>query len=79
MIINKLTASFGKLENDSLELHDGLNVIYAPNESGKSTWCALFRPCFTALTAPSVCAADIFPISCAMRPGPEHPWRAQWR
>ncbi len=43
MIINKLTASFGKLENDTLQLHDGLNVIYAPNESGKSTWCAFIQ------------------------------------
>ena len=43
MKINKLTASFGKLENESLSLHDGLNVIYAPNESGKSTWCAFIR------------------------------------
>ena len=40
MKINKLTASFGKLENETLSLHDGLNIIYAPNESGKSTWCA---------------------------------------
>ena len=40
MKINKLTASFGKLENDTLSFRDGLNVIYAPNESGKSTWCA---------------------------------------
>ena len=43
MKINKLTASFGKLENDTLKLHEGLNVIYAPNESGKSTWCAFIR------------------------------------
>lgn len=43
MTINKLTASFGKLENDTLVLHDGLNVIYAPNESGKSTWCAFIQ------------------------------------
>ncbi|MEA5152742.1 MAG: AAA family ATPase [Oscillospiraceae bacterium] len=43
MRINKLTASFGKLENETLELHEGLNVIYAPNESGKSTWCAFIR------------------------------------
>ena len=28
MIIRKLQASFGKLQNDSLRLHDGLNVIY---------------------------------------------------
>ena len=40
MKIHKLTASFGKLENETLRFHDGLNVIYAPNESGKSTWCA---------------------------------------
>ena len=43
MRINKMTASFGKLENESLSLHPGLNVIYAPNESGKSTWCAFIR------------------------------------
>lgn len=43
MKINKLTASFGKLENETLSFHSGLNVIYAPNESGKSTWCAFIR------------------------------------
>ena len=43
MKINKLTASFGKLENETLEFTDGLNVIHAPNESGKSTWCAFIR------------------------------------
>ena len=43
MMIKKLDATFGKLEGESLELHDGLNVISAPNESGKSTWCAFVR------------------------------------
>ncbi|MCR5136922.1 MAG: AAA family ATPase [Oscillospiraceae bacterium] len=43
MIIRKLRASFGKLKNDTLVLHDGLNIVYAPNESGKSTWCAFIR------------------------------------
>ena len=43
MMIRKLTASFGKLENESLSFREGLNVIYAPNESGKSTWCAFIQ------------------------------------
>jgi DNA repair exonuclease SbcCD ATPase subunit len=43
MIIKKMRASFGTLQGSELELHDGLNVIYAPNESGKSTWCAFIR------------------------------------
>ncbi len=43
MVIRRLTAHFGCLEGDTLELHEGLNVINAPNESGKSTWCAFIR------------------------------------
>lgn len=43
MKIKKMTAGFGKLKNESLELKDGLNIICAPNESGKSTWCAFIN------------------------------------
>lgn len=35
-----MTATFGKLENDTLRLAPGLNILEAPNEWGKSTWCA---------------------------------------
>ncbi len=35
-----MTATFGKLENETLVLQPGLNLIHAPNEWGKSTWCA---------------------------------------
>ena len=35
-----MTATFGKLENKTLRLEPGFNVIHAPNEWGKSTWCA---------------------------------------
>ena len=38
MQIHSLRATFGKLQDETLTLSDGLNVIYAPNESGKSTW-----------------------------------------
>lgn len=40
MRIYNMTATFGKLEHARLELKPGLNVIEAPNEWGKSTWCA---------------------------------------
>ena len=40
MRIYKMTATFGKLEQATLELEPGLNIITAPNEWGKSTWCA---------------------------------------
>ena len=40
MKIYSMTATFGKLENQTLTLKPGLNVIHAPNEWGKSTWCA---------------------------------------
>lgn len=43
MKIKKASASFGKLNGDTLELKDGLNIVNAPNESGKSTWCAFIR------------------------------------
>ena len=35
-----MTATFGKLNHETLTLKPGLNVIQAPNEWGKSTWCA---------------------------------------
>lgn len=43
MVIRNMTASFGKLQGDRLELQPGLNLIEAPNESGKSTWCAFLH------------------------------------
>ena len=40
MKIRSMTATFGKLENATLALEPGLNVLQGPNEWGKSTWCA---------------------------------------
>ena len=40
MILYSMTATFGKLENETLTLEKGLNILQAPNEWGKSTWCA---------------------------------------
>ena len=40
MKIYSMTATFGKLEHQTLQLEPGLNIIERPNEWGKSTWCA---------------------------------------
>mgnify|MGYP004465693185 FL=1 len=38
-----LNGTFGRLEHDELTLSPGLNLLYAPNESGKSTWGTFIR------------------------------------
>lgn len=44
MKINKLELrAFGKFRDRSVELQDGLNVLYAPNETGKSTLAGFIR------------------------------------
>lgn len=40
MKIYSMTATFGKLSHETLTFKPGLNIIPAPNEWGKSTWCA---------------------------------------
>ena len=43
MKLYSMTATFGKLSNETLTLEPGLNIIEAPNEWGKSTWCAFLQ------------------------------------
>ena len=43
MKILAMNATFGKLSNSSLTLNPELNIIHAPNEWGKSTWCAFIE------------------------------------
>ncbi|MDY3013771.1 MAG: AAA family ATPase [Evtepia sp.] len=43
MKLLKLTATFGCLDHETLEFSPGMNLIGAPNGSGKSTWCAFLR------------------------------------
>jgi len=38
--ILSMTATFGKLSRQTLTFEPGMNLIEAPNEWGKSTWCA---------------------------------------
>ena len=52
MIIEKIQIhSFGKLEDFTLTLDEGVNIIEGPNESGKSTIAACIRFIFYGSTA----------------------------
>ena len=43
MKIISMTATFGRLEGETLYFESGLNLIHGPNEGGKSTWCAFWK------------------------------------
>ena len=51
MQIHRMSAVFGRLQNQTLELKDGLNIIEAPNETGKSTWCAFLLAMFYGINS----------------------------
>lgn len=56
-----MTAVFGKLQGQTLELRDGLNILQAPNETGKSTWCAFLLSMFYGINSRERERADFIP------------------
>lgn len=51
LLIHRMNATFGKLRGQTLELKDGLNILQAPNETGKSTWCAFLVSMFYGINS----------------------------
>lgn len=51
MLIQRMAATFGKLQGQTLELKKGLNILAAPNETGKSTWCAFLLSMFYGINS----------------------------
>jgi hypothetical protein len=50
MWVERITArAFGALRDESLDLGPGLNVVFGPNEAGKSTWHAAIRMALTGV------------------------------
>jgi recombinational DNA repair ATPase RecF len=50
MWIERITArAFGALRDQALDLGPGLNVVYGPNEAGKTTWHAAIRMALTGV------------------------------
>ena len=61
MQIHRMSANFGCLEGRTLELKEGLNIIEAPNETGKSTWCAFLAAMLYGLSSRERSRAGFIP------------------
>ena len=68
MKILKLSASFGNLQNAELTLEDGLNIVTAPNESGKSTWAAFLTAMLYGMDSSARATKTSLPAKAKYKP-----------
>ncbi|MCI8525712.1 MAG: AAA family ATPase [Oscillospiraceae bacterium] len=69
MILHRMSATFGQLDNARLELEPGLNILAAPNEGGKSTWAAfLLTMLYGVNTAERTSKANQLPAKTRYKP-----------
>ena len=61
MKIRRMTARFGALDGRELELGGGFDIVTAPNESGKSTWCAFIRAMLYGIDSSQRAKAGVLP------------------
>lgn len=67
MIYREIAGRFGGIEG-AMHLSDGLNVYCAPNESGKSTWCALIRAVLYGVESGERAKAGVLPAKIKYQP-----------
>lgn len=83
MIIKCMEASFGGLENAHMELEPGLNIVEAPNEAGKSTWCGFIRTMLYGINTSQREKAGLLPDKKRFLPWGSYPMtgamRIEWR
>lgn len=68
MNILSMHASFGTLQNQTLTLHEGLNIITAPNESGKSTWASFLLAMLYGVDSSARATRGTLPVKTKYRP-----------
>lgn len=61
MKLLSMTATFGCLDGAKLNLHDGVNLLVLPNESGKSTWSAFLTAMFYGIDTTERAASGRIP------------------
>lgn len=63
-----MTATFGKLAQQTLTLHDGLNLIELPNEAGKSTWAEFLLAMLYGIDTAERERAGMLPVKTKYQP-----------
>jgi len=66
--ILSMTATFGRLERETLRLEEGLNILHLPNEGGKSTWCAFLLAMFYGIDTSERVSKGSLPVKTKYKP-----------
>ena len=66
--ILKMTATFGRLDGETLELIPKLNILTAPNEAGKSTWAAFLTAMFYGIDTAERAKKGTLPAKTKYKP-----------
>lgn len=62
MKILRMHAVFGKLDGETLECQDGLNLFTMPNEAGKTTWSAFLLAMLYGVSTKEQTSAKVFAV-----------------
>ena len=68
MKLLRMTATFGRLEQETLSLTEGLNVLQMPNEAGKSTWAEFLLAMLYGVDTSEREKAGVLPVKTKYQP-----------
>lgn len=68
MKLLRMTATFGRLEQETLSLIDGLNVLQMPNEAGKSTWAEFLLAMLYGVDTSERVKTGVLPVKTKYQP-----------
>ena len=68
MKLLRMTATFGRLDHETLTLTDGLNILQMPNEAGKSTWAEFLLAMLYGVDTSEREKAGVLPVKTKFLP-----------
>lgn len=68
MKLKRMCATFGALQKEELHLAEGLNIITAPNESGKSTWASFLLAMLYGVDSSERSSKGVLPVKTKYKP-----------